>query len=503
LSSHDAISLPAPRKRHWLWPTRLRVYVGLVIALAIWGWLDVRRRGEFEPSRWWEHKTDFTVYTEAGAAFFDGRDPYQVTNPRGWGYLYPPLFAIVVSPLHDLAPENQVTIWFVISVLCAWASYRELMRIAACVLPADTPRGMFGTVPIWLMVLAATTAMLPALNCLQRGQVGLAKLYFLLLGYRLLIERKGMVRPVLGGIALVLAVTLKITPIVPAAIAVLQTIVASYFTRSPANWRLPLSASAGTLAGLALWLLVVPALAIGWQANLAQLQNWWGKVALHSENISEDDFAGNATTLRNQSLTNAAYRFGNWAHHQFAGGPLEDGPAQLRQGGPGLLMDAPVVHALLRAVRGLAGLLLLAVCFKTARAQDRVGQAAAFGLACAATLVLFTIARGHYYVLMFPAVAFTSLWLRRERGLAWAIIAAIVPCLLVIGHYAFLSTAGRAGMLGLGTTIWYFTIGVALLWPSRAAISPGSMPRGLRQSPTALEREKARPIDRQVVGARG
>ena len=47
-----------------------------------------------------QHKTDFTVYTEAGAAFFDGRPPYEVSNPRGWIYLYPPLFAMLVAPLH-------------------------------------------------------------------------------------------------------------------------------------------------------------------------------------------------------------------------------------------------------------------------------------------------------------------------------------------------------------------------------------------------------------------
>jgi len=51
--------------------------------LAVWGWFDVRVRGTIDPNSA-IHKTDFTVYTEAGAAFFDGRDPYKVTNPRGW-----------------------------------------------------------------------------------------------------------------------------------------------------------------------------------------------------------------------------------------------------------------------------------------------------------------------------------------------------------------------------------------------------------------------------------
>ena len=84
---------------------RMRVIVVLVIALAIWGWFDVRLRGTVDPNDLGLHKTDFTVYTEAGAAFFDGRDPYKVTNPRGWGYLYPPAFAMLIAPLHALPPR--------------------------------------------------------------------------------------------------------------------------------------------------------------------------------------------------------------------------------------------------------------------------------------------------------------------------------------------------------------------------------------------------------------
>src|SRR5262249_27080204 len=82
--------------------------VAVVIGLAIWGWLDVRERGQIHPHHVDFHRTDFTVYTGAGAAFFDGRDPYQVTSPRGWYYLYPPLFALLVSPLAVLDFKSQV-----------------------------------------------------------------------------------------------------------------------------------------------------------------------------------------------------------------------------------------------------------------------------------------------------------------------------------------------------------------------------------------------------------
>ena len=117
------------------------IYLGLLIAFAIWGWLDVVPRGMVNHQRINEHRTDFTVYTEAGAAFFDGRDPYQVSNPRGWRYLYPPMFAILVAPLHVLPPMGQVGVWYVLSVGMVFGCYFELRRILALCADSHGPRG--------------------------------------------------------------------------------------------------------------------------------------------------------------------------------------------------------------------------------------------------------------------------------------------------------------------------------------------------------------------------
>ncbi len=65
-------------------PLRWPVLLAIGVAMIIWCFADVQRRGRVIPERPDKHRTDFTVYTEAGAAFFDGRDPYRVTNPRGW-----------------------------------------------------------------------------------------------------------------------------------------------------------------------------------------------------------------------------------------------------------------------------------------------------------------------------------------------------------------------------------------------------------------------------------
>ena len=65
----------------------------LLVGFTIWGYVDIHARGTIDAANPHFHRTDFTVFTEAGSAFFDGRDPYRVTNPRGWFYLYAPLFA--------------------------------------------------------------------------------------------------------------------------------------------------------------------------------------------------------------------------------------------------------------------------------------------------------------------------------------------------------------------------------------------------------------------------
>ncbi len=466
-----------PPKRHWLWPTRWRVIAGLAIALAIWGWFDVRKRGTLDPNDHWIHKTDFTVYTEAGAACFDGRDPYVVTNSRGWHYLYPTLFAILVSPLHELDTRNQVLVWFTISVLACWGCYRELMRIARQVLPNGRRPGHFGLIPTWLGTLSVAAVTLPALNCMQRGQVGVAKLYLLLLGFRLLIANRNLWQPVLGGSLLALAATLKITPIVPACLVVGQQVLTAWIARTDAAWKQAGAGAFGLAGGMLLWLLLLPATFVGWRTNLDHLGTWWSTVAVRAESISEDDFAGDSTTFRNQSLTNAAYRFGNWADYYFLDGPHDEGLAQQRRGGHGLLMDAAWVEMPLLALRTLAGCLMLAVSVRMARRQDRLGQAAAFGVACAATLIVFTIARGHYYVMLLPANVFVPLWLFQAGRPRWAWAVAIIPSVFVLTHYVALEYAGRVGVLGLGTTAWYFSTCGALLWPpKRVAVAAGSVP---------------------------
>jgi hypothetical protein len=435
----------------------------LVIGLAIWGLTDVRRRGRIDPQHPEVHRTDFTVYTIAGQTMLYGGDPYTVSNSRGWKYVYPPLFSLLVAPLADLDPQLQVTVWFAISVLLSWGCLRECVRIAGVVLPGEPWSGPFGPIPIWIGAAAVTAAAVPALNCLQRGQTGIAVLYFLLLGFRLLVESRSASRAFSAGVVLALPIVLKATPLLPVAFALAQQAIAAWFSPGRAARLIRPSANlAGTAFGLLLFLFFVPAFVIGWQTNLRHLSTWWNTVARQEESALSEDYAGDNTTERNQSLTNAVHRFGNWAAGQPE--PLSGAlPVLSFSSAPEWPMDVPIVGLLLLAVRGGVGCLLLAVGYRTARADDPLGQAVGFSLAYIATLIVCQIARGHYFVIWLPTVMFTSTWLLRQSRPRLAAWHAITPAALVLVHYLFLGWAGNIGLLGLGTAAWYISACVTLL----------------------------------------
>src|SRR4051794_27123601 len=82
--------------------------------------------------------TDVDTYFRAAWAVRNGTDLYMITDPNGWHYISPPLFAILISPLAD-PPEGMnrtgylpypmsVSIWYVLSVACFVAGVVMLAR---------------------------------------------------------------------------------------------------------------------------------------------------------------------------------------------------------------------------------------------------------------------------------------------------------------------------------------------------------------------------------------
>ncbi len=301
---------------------------------------------------------------------------------------------MVVSPLHVLPSTGQVAVWFVVSVAMVFGSYVEMRRLVVLLLPQSVFSADRTQLLFWIGLAGLLAVMLPTLNCLQRGQVEILKLYLMLVGFRIFICGRGVRSWFLAGIVFAMAGILKLTPLLPVGCLVLYDAVLSLTRRSDRLARLrALSLSAGVGLGLVVFAFLLPAAILGWNANLRHLETWFSRVVTKVVDVRTTDFGEDVRTVRNQSLDNAAYRFGNWITHQFAGGPDDSVIDRPHPSDVKLPMDDPLAGELIvfGRISGLVILLLFVV--RTAVYDQRMGLAATFGLACVATLVVCPVAR--------------------------------------------------------------------------------------------------------------
>lgn len=427
----------------------------VLVALTIWGYVAIGPNGRLEPGRVELHKTDFTVFTEAGSAFFDGRDPYRVTNPRGWHYLYPPLFALMVAPLSFFDTESQVVIWYVVNILLSLGCLCEARRLWRFVSRSASHR------ILWVAVCALLAGLLPFLDCMQSGQLGIAILYFLMLGSRLVIQGQSRLSWFLGGVVLSLPAVIKLVPSLPTAFLLLQRWSAVAKPRTEQRpWVQATALTAGLSAGALLFVLAVPASLIGWHANLDYLAHWHERIVTNERVGADSNF--NIHSYRNQSLANAAYL---WDKSITA----SSGP-----GSPGSDMrDRPerIVHAEVRIVIGFIVAALLLVGCLIGRQRDALDQATAFGLACCATLLVSPLSWGHYFMAQIPAVLLAPIWLLRRGRPVQARVVAVIPPILSWSHYLAMPYTGELGLLGLGTTAWFLGVCVLIVGNELAVAS--------------------------------
>jgi hypothetical protein len=430
----------------------------LIIVLTIWGVTDVRKRATFDPANPGKHRTDLTVFTEAGAAFFDGRDPYQVLSPRGWRYPYPPLYAISLAPLSKLPTHWQGMVWFFLNLFLLWRIALECLRL----LKLFPDKGTGKAFPAWLGGSALAGVFIPALDCLQRGQTEIVLVFFLLLGVRLIWQNNNALSVFAGGVLLALPVVIKLLPALPVCIILFMGLVAKVFNTSEeaislkSRW---LESLTGVLAGLLLFIWILPGAIVGRQANSKHLQNWYAAVPQKDMvNIYPTSRLRSPRIYRNQSMDNGIYRFGNWIAHQFLGGPPDRVSAWEK-----LPMDAPRIQSAIRIARGAVLLLLLVLAFRLARHGDALGMVSVFGMACVAALMVSPMSRGQYFFLQLPALLFMPLWFIRRGQTSLARALVFIPVALVFLHYIFLPYAGRIGLLGIGTTLWFVFTAIQMI----------------------------------------
>lgn len=457
-------------------PLPVALTLAIVLVLLAWGLIDVQRRARIESGRPDAHRTDFTVYTEAAKAFLEGdADPYLVANPRGWQYIYPPPFALLVSPLAYLPYRVQAFAWYALSVLFAWGAIVEVRRLLRVLVVDARSDGdamnPAGVLPRSLGVGALLAVLFPALNCLQRGQVSIFLVYFLLLGARVALSARSVRGALLGGIILALPAAVKVTPALPVGFFVLGAWAAG-FSRGAPNDRDAVAApsrlgragalTVGSALGLALWLLLAPAAVIGWETNLHHLDTWVHRVAAPSKDVGiQNNF--DAHSFRNQSLSNAAslvtVPWSAKADGTVKGdGLAREWPHSLAR------IDTPAGMVLAASRAGIVAI-LLALAVSTAIRPSRLRWMALFGLSTTATLLISPISWGHHFVIQLPALVFVPLaaWRSGHRRLALAL--AYVPAALSLAHYLALPWTGAYGVLGLGTAAWFLAAaGFILLW---------------------------------------
>jgi hypothetical protein len=416
------------------------VAVVAIVALTIWGYFVIGPRGRIIPGRIDRHKTDFTVFTEAGAAFFDGRNPYRVANPRGWHYLYPPLYALLVAPLSVFDTESQVVIWYVVNVGLAFGCFGEARKLYSLLSPrAERHRS------VWVGACAGLAVFLPFLDCMQAGQLGIAILYLLMVGFRLVLQGRWWPSWFLGGLVLALPAVVKLVPSFPVVFLLFQQWSAVAFPHGGLrSWGRATALTAGVLAGGLLFLLVIPASLLGWEKNLGYLNLW------HTRVVSNERVGPNANfnihSVRNQSLANAVYLWSQ-STARWAG---SDARSSAPRGRP-----ERIVHPGVRVVIGVILTLLLAVGLAVGRRKANVDQATAYSLACWATLLVSPLSWGHYYMVELPALLCVPLWLSGRGMLRLARVVAAIPPVWSWSYYLAMPYTGGFGLLGLGTAAWY------------------------------------------------
>ncbi len=400
----------------------------IAVLLAVWLVADVYGRAVWRPERPSRHHTDWTIYTAASLALRDGADPYTAASPRGWYYNYAPLFALLVTPLAMLRPEHGAAIWYVLQCAMGFGIYHLLRRL--------TQQCRVMQVPWWLVTAALLAGFLAALEGLQRCNVNVAIACCLLGGYVLTRIGASRVAVLTGGLLLAMAVATKLTPLLPALVAVALT---AREAGGVVSGRWAWSAG-GLAAGLLLFFLLLPAAVIGWRTNADLLGRWYHRV-LTNPNVGEDTATG-VSSWRNQSFSHAAaqFRHGWLKLTGREGGTWWQGDND-RAMRPGLGV---------RLVR-LAVLALLLLAVVRAPAEDGVYHGALFGLACLATAAFSPLAWVHHYTFAVAAYYFVPLWHLQRGRVTTALALATAPWLLIALHFAGLSCFG---VLGLGMVTW-------------------------------------------------
>ena len=219
----------------------------------------------------------------------------------------------------------------------------------------------------------------------------------------------------------------------------------------------------GLALGVFLFTFAIPAACIGWSQNLHHLSTWSRKVVtspdmgrevcVEVDNDSNQSFSNAAHLLaariRNRATAGANSVTDQAAHRQWLAAVTAIGAYRRAD---------YVTAEWVRGVQVIVLVLLIVAGLAVGLRGDVLAQAATYGLACLATVLVSPVAWSHYYVLWLPALLFVPLWLVRRGHRRAAMAIAMVPMGLIWVHYLAKPWFGQFGLLGLGTLAWFLAV---------------------------------------------
>jgi hypothetical protein len=201
------------------------------------------------------HRTDFTVYQQAGKAVLDGTNIYEAHNIRDWYYMYLPVFAVAMVPFALLSVFWASLLWYLLSVLMIGHAVYLSVQLARRILP-KTELSNF-----WLYTLTMLLVLRATLSGITRGQASLLVTYLVVISVWLYVQR----REWFAGFCLAGSIVLKIFP----ALLVL------YFL---AKRRYRMVVATGVWLVVLIW--IAPSCIFGVRGNNALLRQWVTTIAL-------------------------------------------------------------------------------------------------------------------------------------------------------------------------------------------------------------------------------
>lgn len=278
--------------------------LGLAMGYGVW----THSRSVYGESR----KTDAGVYFRAAWAVRSGENPYKTTDDNGWHYAYPPLLAILMTPLadppHDEAAAARyvlpyaisVALWYALTVAFVWWGTDRLASALQKESPVEWLRGQprFGQFGM-LLRLGAILFCTPAImRAVGRGQVGTLLLLLLCCWIADTVRGKSF----RGGLWLAGAICLKVIP--------------AFLLIYPL-WRRDAKMLTGCCTGLAVGLVAIPLVVMGPTRTVEAYTSLANNVLLPGVFGSKDEVMSKELTALGSTSSNSPMavlnNLTNWA----------------------------------------------------------------------------------------------------------------------------------------------------------------------------------------------